>query len=435
MIIVIKNESNLQIKDEIIRLSKENKIIITKIYYIESPQTTISQELKDILNESCDITRIFILLTGLLTSLEIAKHTNQIRPVAFDEYAFISSNYDEFYSSIEEQNGYSNQIRNITIDDSILGALFLIAPSPAINSNFDKFCEQVFVETQKLLNASRISNHHNVYSALIYDSIYLYASGLSKLLLKHQNSSVNDGVKLIGQILNFNYESILGHREYIDLNGDANGNYVMLTINISNKYEASSFRNQPYFENMKQRGLFRMNNDFETPELVIKEDSIDWLTNKKRIEEEPMCGFKNDACFLGFNYYLAIFFFVVTFFICLFICTFFLIKCLSEYKILETQHWKINYDDLTILDIDKNQEDACEVTKAIAKFKSDESNLFALKKQEISKKKILKDTDAIGFFKGNTVFIKKLKNNILDLEKLFCKEMMRVSLFFFFNLI
>ena len=357
VLIVASNETNLRIKNELLKQAAKHNLTISRTYSIDSFYSCITDQLKRIVEESCDRTRIYVLLANSLVSIDLIKYLHRIRPKVFRQYAVVLLDYDIVYSSVDEQNYFNSLIDRGGGGNgfSIYNALFVITPSPATSADFDSFCERVANRTRSL-EATR-SPRHNMLAALAFDSVMIYANALARALASKANST--EGQQLVAQIRNRTYRSALGFDVRLDSNGDAEGRYVVLTLSGNDSLlNKSRWRNQPFFANFEQVAIFLKAENSSLPTVHFLKPS--WLINKRQLRDEPECGFGNEKCRKKILL-------LITAFIILFVLLMIGLCGLLKYLIhaeLDIKHWKIDFNDVSVLAIDKNQ-DCHDVVKTI----------------------------------------------------------------------
>lgn len=137
---------------------------------------------------------------------------------------------------------------------------------------------------QKELN----KNSHDLCAlpGLAYDAVVVYAKALNRTL--EEGGNLRDGERIMKNILNQSYESILGFDDRIDPNGDADGNYTLLSLNKSSNYNDTP--------TMAPIGIFKKVENSNLPELHLT-NRIDWFNEDgEPPKAEPKCGFKNEKC-------------------------------------------------------------------------------------------------------------------------------------------
>ena len=344
------------------KLSKDYGLQITKIYYLNSPCTT--RCVQEIIEQSCDLTRIYVLLTGTATATDIARQLSIIRPEKFKEYALLSVNYDDEYYSVGQRNHLGDSMAepfsNALVKDDCYRNLLILSSTPPTSSNYSAFCDSVLDKR----NVCDFNKTNCRFAVLIYDAMMLYANALNELFAN--NGSLHEKKQFRPNILNQTYESRLGFIDHIDSDGEAGGNYTLLSVESENK----TFRSMSVsglFKNLKQVGLFHRTDNCEFPSLELQ-SQINWLTNNSYPPlDQPKCGFSNEKCGKSFNFLilLAIIFFIILLvsFICFIIC--FIIRFLTKYEKHDSKQWEINLNDVYILDIEKNQ-DINELNRLVA---------------------------------------------------------------------
>lgn len=362
ILIIVQNETYLRMESEFIEKSKKLNLTITNKIYLNPSfnQFEMNNKIQQLISETHHLTRIYVLFTGTSISIQLTKQLYFKQPKIFNEFLLISLIYDEIYSSFDEQNKFNDLILKELKDYNFNGtpiydALTIITPYASVNLNYNDFLKQI-LEKSTNSKPSR-------YDALAYDSVLIYANALNKTL--SNNGSSTDSQQIINYILNQTYESKFGFCDHIDLNGDADGNYSVLIFKKNSKriklIQIDS-ENQPYFNNLQQVARFRRLKESDFFKILIDEEAGDWNLKIYNIQDEPKCGFNGENC--RTQIYLVIFAFAFSLFIIFMIFFWFLIKFLKDHEEIEAKHWKINLNDVHILDVDKNQ-DKLEVIKAI----------------------------------------------------------------------
>lgn len=198
-------------------------------------------------------------------------------------------------------------------------SLIVIASTPPTR-NYENFTEVVRNYTNnppfnlKVPDAFKIQKKFktfiSIYAAYLYDSVYLYARALDRLIkakqeeLKKNNSFITEdiireiasnGTSIIGEIIKqHSYTSVTGYDIHIDNNGDSEGNFSVIVLKPHNFSTRDGNFTCNYhllplasFIASKSDGLpeFKFNNieRIEWPGGVVPQD-------------EPQCGFENELC-------------------------------------------------------------------------------------------------------------------------------------------
>ncbi|XP_046802914.1 guanylate cyclase 32E [Lucilia cuprina] len=202
-------------------------------------------------------------------------------------------------------------------------------------------------------------------------------------------------------------------RVHIDSNGDAEGNYTVITLqhDMNSVNAANSLAKM----SMQPVGYFVYNKQSTIPEFrYIKTDRpIQWLKGRPPLAE-PLCGFRGELCRmkkLDWRYIISASFFGLF----LIIAGIFLIKHYRYEQTLAGLLWKIDMKDVTIINVDNN----CEYNNLKNK------NIYQICRQSIltggdTNKKAFTN---IGLYRGNIVAMKKVYKKTVDITRSIRKEL------------
>lgn len=296
-----KNPTDLQIKDALIDLAQQHSISIMDVFYIQSPYLKRdNQTIHRIVDESTEMTRIYVLITESHAAMEIVRYLYKTKQEKINEYALIVVEDEEFLNPLRRgqyfykilindylsKEGFENWY-NVSEAPFPFKTLLMITPSQPTNPNYDKFCELVINKTTEVFKVpfhKLIKPEIPFFAGLAYDSVVIYARALTRTLAEGGN--LTDGERIMKYIFNQSYESILGYNDTIDLNGDADGSYMLLSLNET---ETSAFLR------MKAIGIFKKVETSDLPQLTLT-GKIDWLNKDGAPKGEPVCGFSNEKC-------------------------------------------------------------------------------------------------------------------------------------------
>ncbi|PAV83685.1 hypothetical protein WR25_22112 [Diploscapter pachys] len=140
-------------------------------------------------------------------------------------------------------NNYDNEtIPNGTEIVKWSQSVLVILPTPVENSpRFRDFCTKANSHLKEFSihfenQSSALPPEVNRAASYLYDAVYLYARALHRVIesktfeeIARGDDGTRDGVAIMNQILNQKYQSIQGFEMGIDSNGDAEGNYTLLS--------------------------------------------------------------------------------------------------------------------------------------------------------------------------------------------------------------
>ncbi|KAK3089503.1 hypothetical protein FSP39_004136 [Pinctada imbricata] len=238
-----------------------------------------------------------------------------------------------------------------------------------------------------------------IYAAYLYDAIMVYARAVNQLLL--EGKSVYNGSAVVQWIQNRSHMSIQGFEVYIDPQGDAEGNYSLLSLKMT--------KNKP--PSLQAFGGFqRKSNGLGIPNFSLVQE-IDWPLGHPPLDQ-PKCGFDGKKCEHKPDWKLATFCSLVGAVVAL--AAIFVFRYYRYEKKLARLLWKIEFKDLVLLD---SVEEI--VTHRKPKRKSNSSWRFLIDGDEPERATLLGNTKQdkkqsvweqkrIGSYKGNIVSIKCL---------------------------
>ncbi|CAH1793794.1 unnamed protein product [Owenia fusiformis] len=256
-------------------------------YKSKSPR---GDPLPRIVQESYVDTRVYVFLgehngmVGLLTNLESRGilDTGEYIVIHIDHKEYDKENPIKYFQSTFDHPKSTGNLRAAR-------SLLTIVSSPPTNPLYSKFHEEVnrfllrrpFNFTNPFGKAKVIS----VYAAYLYDAVHLYARALHEVLV--EGGSVTNGSYIISKMKGKTYRSIQGFMSYIDNQGDAEGNYTVL----SRQPFVSTHANY----SMMPVGHFQIENNELPVFTYLPGRAINWLKGEVPIDE-PACGYRGERC-------------------------------------------------------------------------------------------------------------------------------------------
>lgn len=251
-------------------------------------------------------TRIYIFL-GDTTALAKFLDVMQVRGMlSTGDYMVIYIDLEPY--SEEMSNKYFRTHDDDTDSDVLMRAaqsLLVIVPSPPIGDGYQGFQDKVRQyngeEPFNIKNSEVFSNmvvHITPYASYLYDAVTLYADALIKAL--RNNTDPRNGREIMRIFRERKeYTSVTGTIMRIDENGDAEGNYTVLSRqptpeNLQLKKKKDQ---EPPPHCMLPVGRFYTEYINGTSQLRFKLDKeIHWVNRDKPPADEPPCGFDGSAC-------------------------------------------------------------------------------------------------------------------------------------------
>ena len=133
------------------------------------------------------------------------------------------------------------------------------------------------------------------YAANAYDAVQVLADGLTRAYKKSSTGRVN-GTAVMSEILGLRYRSIFGFDQQIDENGDADGNFTLLSFT-----KDIGLRPAAHFISQECSEVSPVCLPFIPKIQFIAGHSIKWLPNEIP-PDEPECGFNNEYCEQNINW-------------------------------------------------------------------------------------------------------------------------------------
>ncbi|KAH3862698.1 receptor-type guanylate cyclase Gyc76C-like [Dreissena polymorpha] len=186
-------------------------------------------------------------------------------------------------------------------NENAVRSLLVITGSPPSNPNYEYFKTTVSSYCEKepfsFPNPFDFQRKITVYAAHLYDAVMLYAKAAHEVITN--GGDITNGTAIISRLLNSNYPSIQGFQVHIDKNGDAEGNYTLLS-------------RQPYTSNfseysMRPVGHFQMGRDSDLLPVfhLYSRTEIHWASGEPPVDA-PECGYRGEKCIPPKTYTLEI---------------------------------------------------------------------------------------------------------------------------------
>lgn len=178
-----------------------------------------------------------------------------------------------------------------------------IIPTP-VKLESDKFIDFWEKANNYLVNFgvqkhdTALSIKANRFACYLYDAVMLYAAALNELLMEFPPTNdydpISDGRSIIAKVLGRKYTSMQGFDMKINENGDAQGNYTLLSLqSVTPVTNASNPDYYPLNSALMISANFIEDED-DLPKLRFSR-KINW-PNEFPPADEPECGFQNEKC-------------------------------------------------------------------------------------------------------------------------------------------
>ncbi|KRY10483.1 Guanylate cyclase 32E [Trichinella patagoniensis] len=308
------NDVNSHLLKTVVELSTAEGLHILNISRFEEPYRSTNfddrQRISEIVSETHLKTRIYLMFGSVsalqqmlyaMDDLELLNNGEYVIIYLEPSYTYLNPDdamMNYFYRAtlytVEEFHNYPFVNRIVDLSRSVLA----IIPSPV---TFTDKAWQEFWEKVNQYNAqppfnffNPVGNSHigkypvvNRYATYLYDAVMLYATALHEEL--QAGGDPRNGSAIIGRIFNRRYQSMQGFEMQINEQGDAEGNFTLLT---RQRLVDSRF-NLTY--GLIPSAYFIEKNE-TLPGLLFKRGlRVDWAGGKPP-QDEPECGFRGEYC-------------------------------------------------------------------------------------------------------------------------------------------
>uniref|UniRef100_A0A1B0BWX4 Guanylate cyclase n=1 Tax=Glossina palpalis gambiensis TaxID=67801 RepID=A0A1B0BWX4_9MUSC len=272
--------------------------------YIPIEETLL--KMQKIIDETYTTTRIYVFIGEHIAMVDFVRCMQNRQLLQNGDYIIISVD-DEIYDSkrrvnIMERNyldPYIRKEKRKSLDKNSFRSVIKISMTYPLNPHIRELCSKIKEYARKypflVPYHQRVFDNISVpiYGLHLYDSVMIYAKAITDLL--QIGADIYDGRLVMSRIFNHSYHSIQGFDVHIDGNGDAEGNYTVITLqNDGNNVNIVSSLVRM---SMQPVGYFVYNKLSTIPEFrYIKANRhIQWLKGRPPLAE-PLCGFHGELC-------------------------------------------------------------------------------------------------------------------------------------------
>ncbi|XP_026834463.1 guanylate cyclase 32E isoform X3 [Drosophila erecta] len=369
-------------------LAEARNFTISHFKYISDyiPTTKTLSQIDKIIEETFATTRIYVFIGEHIAMVDFVRGLQNRRLLESGDYIVVSVD-DEIYDSNRRVNimERSNDICS-KIKDYARKTPFLV---PYHQRVFDNISVPI-------------------YGLHLYDSVMIYVRAITEVL--RLGGDIYDGNLVMSHIFNRSYHSIQGFDVYIDSNGDAEGNYTVITL--QNDVGSGSSVGSLAKMSMQPVGFFAYDKNSVIPEFrYIKTDRpIQWLNGRPPLAE-PICGFHGELCprkKLDWRY-------LVSGPLCALVVVVAFALLIKHYRYEQTLAgllWKVDMKDVTVINLGEYNNPT-------------NKNIFQICRQSIlvvgepNKRSFTN----IALFRGNIVAMKKIHKKSVDITRSIRKEL------------
>lgn len=413
VLIVSNSTMDLQAEESLKLLIRNRSIEIIKRYDLPANYVSDSIDyIKGSIDNSYKDTRVYVLLADDDVLIDFVREMynrsllnrgEYVIILVEEQYLYDARNRYQFLRKVHEASLFSK------VDPTPFQNVLIITPYSEKYEDFN----------QKVRNYSakppfRIPNHPIIlvkvpyHAAFLYDAVMIYARAATEEL--EANGSIRNGTNVFQHIKNTRYTSVLGYSVRIDENGDAEGNFTLLSLQDC--------------LNANQRcilpiGTFTAKEGALLPELKLFRN-INWTGSDPPVAE-PECGFKNENCNLDWKMAVICSVSAIVFFI----ASGFAFRHYSFEHKLACLLWKVDMKDVVLLKSNANTTVRNgRIFKNIQVF--GRSRFSSFKDQDEVDPETGRLLSKLGFYKGNIVYIKPVYKRNIDLTRSLRMEMIRI---------
>ncbi|XP_055858985.1 guanylate cyclase 32E [Episyrphus balteatus] len=423
IIVGTKPDWGLEVARAIQDLAELENLTITHFKEISDyiPMNTTLIKMQKIVDETYQSTRIYVFIGEHIAMVDFVRCLQNRKLLEAGDYLIISVD-DEIYDSkrrlnIMERNyldPYIKRDKNKSLDKNSFRSVIKISMSYPQNPNLREICSKIKENARKypflVPYHERVFDNISVpiYGVHLYDTVMIYARAITEILLI--GGDIRDGSLVMSRVFNRSYHSIQGFDVHIDSNGDAEGNYTVITLQDDTGHGSLAKMS------MQPVGFFVFNKQSSLPEFrYIKQDRpILWLKGRPPLAE-PICGFLGELCkvkridwkFIGPGIFIGFF---------LIVACIFLIKHYRYEQTLAGLLWKVDMKDVTPINIpspDFNMKGNRNIFQTTCRQSILNGGMDPTKRAYTS----------IGLFRGNIVAMKKIYKKSVDITRAIRKEL------------
>ncbi|KAL7742008.1 hypothetical protein ACLKA6_018263 [Drosophila palustris] len=224
-------------------LAEARNFTITHFKYISDyiPIKKTLSQIENIIEETYQTTRIYVFIGEHIAMVDFVRGLQNRKLLESGDYIVISVD-DEIYNAsrrvnIMERNyldPYIRKEKSKSLDKISFRSVIKISMTYPQNPHIRDICAKIKEYARK---APFLVPYHQrvfenisvpIYGLHLYDSVMIYARAITEIL--QLGGDINDGSLVMSHIFNRSYHSIQGFDVFIDSNGDAEGNYTVITL-------------------------------------------------------------------------------------------------------------------------------------------------------------------------------------------------------------
>ncbi|KAL1498196.1 hypothetical protein ABEB36_009033 [Hypothenemus hampei] len=419
--------SGPQIQEAIKELSELHGLTLTETKKYTDYIPRYIEQMDKIVAETYMKTRVYVFLGEHIALVDFMKCLQARKLLDSGKYVIISVD-DEIYDPSRKSQmigrDYLDPWLNGSDVSSFRSVLKLTQSFPRGDDYLD-FREQIKSFSTK--PPFCVPYHHTIFdsisvpieAAYLYDAVLIYARAITETF--QHNEDPRNGTAILQRILNRSYHSIKGYDVFIDQNGDAEGNFTVVSLLDDAFDDQTNVSMQPvgYFQYTVNNGTISTLPEFK---YLNNSRPIKWIGGKVP-SAEPKCGFYGEKCVYKVDWRMIAG--IITAVSILFVGGLFAFKHYRYEQKLACLLWKIDMRDVTIIPIDVPESPSKSMVTVCthSMFKFSGANRRMNEMHEISPKRAYTN---IGLYRGNIVAIKYLHKRTLDLTRSIRKELKQI---------
>ncbi|XP_022181653.1 guanylate cyclase 32E isoform X1 [Myzus persicae] len=247
----------------------------------------------------------------------------------------------------------------------------------------------------------------SVEAAYLYDAVHLYARCVLEMI--ECGDDPRNGSAMMAKFKGSHYKSALGYGVYMDENGDAEGNYTL----VSRQRQSDASKGYGLFP----AGRFaKLRNLTKNPELTLVVN-VEWISGKPPVAE-PACGYRGQKCITHTAEILSIV--AGTLLLVLAIISLVFYRNWKYEQELDSLLWKVDYKDIEINDTE-NSSTSSKISRALHPLiRTSQVSLSSNPDADFRYSSIF---TAVGIYKGRVFAIKNVKKKSIDITRAMKKEL------------